>query len=109
VRSTKFDRLFHNVIEWRVLGRQSHTQFQFGAFKLSFANNALNLPLRGDADHLEELTYSHVEPILVHLASRKPVLCNQELARCNSYNRADISIAQKYNYKSVNRCPHHKH
>jgi len=53
-RSTEFDRLFDNVIEWRVLGRQGYTQCQFGAFKLSFANYALNFPLRGDPDHLED-------------------------------------------------------
>jgi len=72
IRSTKIDRLFDNVIEWRVLSRQGHPQFQFGALDLSFANNALNFPLRGDADRLEELTHSHVEPILVHGGLQKP-------------------------------------
>src|ERR1700732_727741 len=71
-RSTKVDRPFDDVIERRVLGSQGHTQFQFGALNLSFATNALNFPLRGDADHLEDLTHSHVELILVHCGLQKP-------------------------------------
>jgi hypothetical protein len=44
------------MVERRVFGRQRHSQLQFRAFDLAFANDALDLPLRGDADHLEKFT-----------------------------------------------------
>jgi hypothetical protein len=62
----KVDRLFDNMIERRVLGRWRHPQLEFRAFDLAFANDALDLPLRGDADHFEEFAQSDVEAILVH-------------------------------------------
>jgi hypothetical protein len=65
--STKVDRLFDDVIERRVLGRQYHTQFQFSALALAFTYNTLNLPLRGNADRVKELALGDVEPILVSI------------------------------------------
>jgi hypothetical protein len=58
---TKVDRLFDNMVERRVLGRESHSQLEFRAFDLAFADDALDLPLRGDADDLEEFAQSDVK------------------------------------------------
>jgi len=52
------------MVERRVLGRERHPQIQLCAFDLTFANDALDLPLRGDADHLEEFAQSYVEAVL---------------------------------------------
>src|ERR1700732_3727031 len=53
------------MVERRVLGRQGHPKLEFRAFDLAFADDALDLPLRGDADDLEEFAQSDVEAILV--------------------------------------------
>jgi hypothetical protein len=44
----KVDRRFDNMVERRVLGRESHSQLEFHAFDLAFADDALDLPLRRD-------------------------------------------------------------
>ena len=53
------------MVERRVLGRERHPQLEFRAFDLAFADDALNLPLRSDADDLEEFSQSDIEAILV--------------------------------------------
>lgn len=40
-------------------------QFQFGALDLAIANDALNLPPRGDAAHHGDSAHSHGEGLLV--------------------------------------------
>jgi hypothetical protein len=54
------------MVERRVFGRQRHPQLQLFAFDLPFANDALDLPLRGNADYFKEFAQSYVEAFLVH-------------------------------------------
>jgi len=61
------------MVERRVLGRERHPQLELRAFDLAFANGALDLPLRGDADDLEKFAQSDVEAILVHCDPPKRV------------------------------------
>ena len=70
----KVNCLFDHVIQCRVLRRQRHTQFQFGALDLAFANDALNLALRGDADDFEEPATAMLKLSSSILASRKPII-----------------------------------
>jgi hypothetical protein len=53
----------------------SYAIFQFGSLVFAFANDALNLPLRGNADYLEESTHSDVEAIIVHFFASKTPSC----------------------------------
>jgi hypothetical protein len=53
------------MVERRVFGRQRHPQLQLFAFDLPFANDALDLPLLGNADYFKEFAQSYVEAFLV--------------------------------------------
>src|SRR3954463_15355190 len=61
-----FDCALDNVLERRVLGREGHAKLQGATLHLTLSDDALDLPLRGDAHLLEELANLHVEAVLIH-------------------------------------------
>jgi hypothetical protein len=50
-----FDCALDDVLESRVLGREGHAELQGATLHLTLSDDALDLPLRGDAHLLEEL------------------------------------------------------
>src|SRR3954471_21150514 len=60
------DCALDDVLESRVLGREGHTKLQGATLHLTLSDDALDFPLRGDANLLEEFANFHVEAVLIH-------------------------------------------
>src|SRR3954454_4495895 len=60
------DCALDDVLERRALGREGHAKLQGAPLHLTLSDDALDLPLRGDAHLLEELANVYVEAVLIH-------------------------------------------